>query len=90
METEHNLRRAKQVNTYDEVLFTVKWAWSNELADDYPNATLEAEATARKVWRDIAPRLDPRFRTWPLWRQEEYIHLVTLDWFSHFEPEFTW
>jgi hypothetical protein len=73
---------------YQTVKDVIAFEW-DEIAEEYSyNATLNLEATARLVWKHLSKNgeLD-RIRQMPQqWQREETAHLVTLDWFSSYEP----
>jgi hypothetical protein len=75
------------MQTYQDVIETVEYEW-REIGHEYGGRTLDAETTARRIWRYLAidgtlKQLKAEERQW---RREETTHLTVLDWFSSFEP----
>jgi hypothetical protein len=69
---------------YEELKETVALEWQDA---QFPNHTLDIEATARAIWRywvSMNTIKDLRHESRP--GAEENLHLMTLDYFSMFEP----
>jgi len=75
------------MQTYQDIIETLEYEWP-EIGHEYGGRTLDAETTARRIWRYLAKDGSLRLiRAMPeQWRRSEYAHLSVLDWCSSYEP----